>query len=204
MVKYVKPGISGDAEISLFEVSQEDSKRTAMRAVLRPDEYVPAGRYVKLAVNGVLQMKDTQFEWHSNLHAVHRATGDVLIGGLGIGMVLVPILQKPEVKSVTVIEKNGDVVKLVFPCLVDTVPEAKKLRVACADIFLWNPNMPKWDTIYFDIWPNVSTDNLEEMTKLKRRFSKRLNRDNPKAWMGCWEEETLRYRKRQEKRMEWR
>lgn len=124
-------------------------------------------------------MSDTDAERRSNYEVVRRATGDVLVAGLGLGMIFHPILAKPEVRSVTVVEKFADVVALVEPTL-----SPVKLRVVVADIFAWKPPTGvKWDAIYFDIWPDICVDNLKEMATLHRRFSRRLN---PSGWMGSW------------------
>lgn len=37
------------------------------------------------------------------------------------------------------------------------------------------PKGQKWDTIYFDIWPDVCIDNLEGAARLARKFSPRLD-----------------------------
>jgi hypothetical protein len=202
VVEIVPPGQQGVATVKHFEVSQKGSAFTAMRAAVRGtrDEFVPEGRYVRLEVKGTLMMSDTRMEQRTNYEVVRKAKGDVLIAGLGIGMVLVPILKNPDVKSVTVIEKYQDVVDLVVPALQAKLPEAFKLRVIVADALEWMPPKGlKWDIIYFDIWPNLCVDNLKEITMLKRRFARRKN---PGAWMGAWIEDMLRYEERREKREE--
>lgn len=49
------------------------------------------------------------------------------------------------------------------------------------------PKIPSWcpfrkkrfNTIYFDIWPTISEDNLPEITKLKRKFARSVEREDP-------------------------
>lgn len=206
VAEFLPPGKKGIAEVTHFEVSRKESESTRMRAAFgHPNDLVDPGRYARLTVNGCLMMTDTQYEWRSNMHATWKANGDMLIGGLGIGMVLVPILRKPEVKSVLVVEKYQDVIDIVLPALKANVTEASKLTVVCSDILEWKPPTDaKWDAMYFDIWTDVCTDNLKDMSTLKRRFSRRLRKgDGLSPWIGCWEEEALRYRQRQEKRSGW-
>jgi len=183
MVDYIKPGVKGVAEIRHVNVSGEDSKRTSLRSFIsRRDEYVAPGDYVQLNINGQLMMSDTSMEKRSNSHFVHEARGRVLIAGLGIGMVLLPILKKDEVESVIIIEKYQDVIDLVKI-------ESPKLKILCDDIFQWKPEKgSKFDTIYFDIWPDIKTTNLEEMSKLHQRFGRYKA---PDAWMESWMRETL-------------
>jgi spermidine synthase len=117
----------------------------------------------------------------------------VLIGGLGIGMVLNAVLLKDEVEHVTVIELEPDVIKLVGPHY-----EAKfgdRLTIIQADVMQWLP--PKgtvFDLAYFDIWPDICTDNLKDITALKRRWVRRA-----KVRL-FWVEGLLRYQAGREKR----
>lgn len=201
IARIVPEGVKGLAQIAHFDVSKAEADFTRMRAAISSDRWagVDPGRYARLIVDGELMMSDTAMEWMTNNEVLWRANGDVLIAGLGLGLILIPILANSKVKSVTVLEKYQDVVDLVVPHM----PKSDKLTVVCADAMEWAP--PKathWDVLYFDIWPQVCTDNLPEMTKLKRRFAKRLRRDNPEAWMGCWREEELRYNDRRERRSE--
>jgi len=83
-----------------------------------------------------------------NRPVIEAARGDVLITGLGIGYILIPILAKPEVRSVTVIEKCQDVVDLVLPYLAHP-----KLTVILADAYEWVPS-ETYDTMWFDIYPH--------------------------------------------------
>ncbi len=161
----------------------------SLRMAFRPSEYVPKGTYTMLHVNGKLMMSDTPAEQSSNRWITRNARGDVLIAGLGIGMILVPILTKEEVQSVTVIERSKDVIDLVMPNLAK-VPGYEKLTVINEDIFNWKPsNGSKWNTIYFDIWPTITTDNLPEMRSLHRKYGRRKTQDGV---MTSWQYDYLK------------
>lgn len=194
-------GIVPPGECAGCVVDHIDVKPT-MRMFMRRDEYTPEGRYCRLRVNNQLMMTDTQMEKDSNWTFVHKACGEVLVAGLGIGMVLVPVLKKTEVQNVLVVEKHRGVIELVEPAIRKHVKRyAKKLQVVQADILDWKPPPGKlWTTIYFDIWADICTDNLEQVTRLKRKFARRLNRDDFRAWMGAWQEHKLRRRREQERR----
>jgi hypothetical protein len=188
----VPPAKQGIAEIVHFEVSEADSEFTKIRAVATRDRnaYVPPGKYVKLCVDGAIVMSNTPMEVRSNRQVVRFATGDVLIAGLGIGMILNPILGKENVHSVTVIEKSQDVIDLVGKSYMTNHPQSSKLRVINANIFDWKPMKGlRFDTIYFDIWTNICVDNLEEIRKLNRRF---CHYKSPGGWMSSWQVDTLR------------
>lgn len=184
MAEIVPEGSLGLAEITHFGVSEDESAFTAMRAAHKgAQEYVAPGRYARLRVNRELMMTDTNMERATNREVVRRARGRVLIAGLGLGMIVHPIAAKPGV-SVTVIEKYRDVIDLVSP----TLPSG--VTVIEGDILTWRPERgTKYDTIYFDIWANVCSDNLDDIRVLKRAFRGRMT---PGAWMGAWVEDILR------------
>lgn len=183
MAKVIPEGTHGIASIRHVTVSPTESAFTSIRAMMHPGEYVPEGTYCHLRVGSELMMTDTQMEQHTNLAVVHRSHGRVLIAGLGVGMILLPILAKPKVSEVWVVEKFKDVVALVEPTI-RKQPGGQKLRVIEADIFSWAPPKgQKWDTIYFDIWPSLSTDTLEEMATLHRKFGRRKEAS---GWMSSW------------------
>jgi hypothetical protein len=166
----------------------------------RPDRVCPPGTYARLMVkvDGKWQvmMTDAPYELHSSRPLMDHAHGNVLIAGLGIGASLIPVLRKKEVKDVIVVEKSQDVMDLVLPHIrsVLTRGQNEKFRVFNDDAFEWkhHPQGPLFDVIWLDIWHSVASSNLPEITKLKRRFGKWLNRKNPRHWMGAWEEKYLR------------
>lgn len=140
-------------------------------------------------------MSDTPMERRTNLDFVKNATGDVLVAGLGIGFALLPVLRKPDVRSLTVIELHQDVIDLVEPHLRTAAADGGgKLTVLCSDIFDFKPaKNQRWDVVYFDIWPDKCTDNLPDMTRLHRRFAMRK-----RYWMGSWSHKELVVRLRRE------
>jgi hypothetical protein len=142
-------------------------------------------QYTRLFVGGQLFMTDAEFELETNELFVSKAKGDVLIAGLGIGLILAPVISKDTVKSVTVIENNLDVINLVYPQY-----DSPKLGIVNQDIFFFKPARgQKFDTIYFDIWPNICSDYCLEITKLKSRFRTDLAKD---GWMGAWCEREMK------------
>ena len=173
MAKILKPQKRGVAEITHYTVTKLDVLRELMHG--GPAE---EGTVAVLRVAGRTMMSDTRHEKLTNWRIKNEARGDVLIAGLGIGMVLHPILAKPEVTSVTVVEKEPDVIAIVEP----TLPR-EKLKIVSADIFDWKPS-EKFDCIYFDIWADGSTDLAKtERRKLSARFRKFKKQG---GWMGSW------------------
>lgn len=185
----------GTVRVQHRHISEAEARFDAIRAAWRG--YVPCqeGSLCCLLIDGGLMMSDGCNEHRTNEMVVHKARGDVLIAGLGLGMILLPILRKPEVRTVTVIEKYAGVIELVKPALQKHLGVlADKLTIITADIFTWKPaEHACFDTIYFDIWPDICIDNLAEITRLRRRFTRRLRLG---GWMGAWVEHHLRQKKR--------
>ena len=194
MVDIIPEGKKGIALVEHYEISEEDAQFENMRNAVKGMGLmrIKAGKYVRLRVNGEVVMSDTQMERRTNLDVVSKSNGDVLIAGLGIGLILSVILRKEEVKSVIVIEKSQDVIDLVASHFQDS-----RLKVIQGDIFDWKPEKgQKFDVIYFDIWSNLCSDNLEQIKKLHNKFKFKLNRDNPDCWMGSWVQDELKYYKK--------
>jgi spermidine synthase len=123
-------------------------------------------------------MSDTWMEQRSNMDVYLHAKGDVLIAGLGIGMILLAIQDKPDVRSVTVVEKQAEVIELVKPQL----PIDGKVVIVNQDIHDFQP-VKRYETIYFDIWDEISRDNLKEMNKLHKKYRKWLMDG---GWISSW------------------
>jgi hypothetical protein len=149
---------------------------------------VTAGRYIRLTVDGLLYMSDTEMERYSNYDFVCAATGDVFIAGLGLGMIAHAILQKPDVKKVVIVENNADLIEVVAPRLADP-----RLTIVHADALEWKPAKgEKFDTIYFDIWPDYGEGNLPEIRKMRLNFR---GRRNPGCWVQAWMEDEIKRRR---------
>lgn len=177
----VPEGVSGGWRVERFTVSDRDAKWESMRG-----RYIRPGTYTRLMRGRHCVMSDTPAEMHDHSGFVYSARGRVLLAGLGIGMVLQNTLDKPEVKSATVVEIDPDVIALVAPHYQAKYGDC--LEVVNADIFAWRP--PKgefWDCAWFDIWDDICSDNLKAMGMLGRRFARCTGS------RGFWSRELCRY-----------
>lgn len=168
VIARVPPAAKGVARIVHDRPSEMARLRGAMRGQL-----LGRDQYARLLIRERVVMTDAEFERRTNADVVLHAKGDALVAGLGIGLILDPLLER--CASVTVIEKEQDVIDLVGP----SFPKAK---IICADIFELKPE-GKFDLIYFDIWPDICDDDLEEAKLLQRRFRKCLRKG---GWMRSW------------------
>lgn len=137
---------------------------TRLRAA-RDGQPLTAQKYTRLLIDGAVWMTDTEFECWTNAEVI-KATGDILIAGLGLGLVLRPLLKSRAVKSVTVLENSADVIAAIEP-----IYKHKKLTVILADARTWIPPKRAFDFIYFDIWKDVpNSNNKADIQALKKRY----------------------------------
>jgi len=176
----VPVGKEGEWEVVEFTVSETEARTFNMRLSFKPGcsgRTIKVGTYKKLTCNGEIVMSNTSAEINDHFEILTWGEGDILIAGLGLGVVLDGLLQKKEVNSITVIEKSAEVIKLVAP----TFAVDKRVNIINADIFEWKPPKGiKYDYIWFDIWNDMCGDNLEGMKKLHRKFG-RVGK-----WKGSW------------------
>lgn len=184
----------GLARVQRFTVNKDYAKFFNIRNYGR--DAIKEGDYVKLYVGNELMMSDTPMERTTNSEFVRKANGRVLIAGLGVGLIVNAILEKTEVTEVIVVEKYDDVISIVAPKFNNNT-----LKIIHSDIFDYKPlKSEKFDTIYFDIWPDICTDNLEQIKLLHNRFKNKLNKDNPNRFMNSWVKERLQYERKQERK----
>mgnify|MGYP003134271980 FL=1 len=103
---------------------------------------------VKLSL-GYSIMKDSEYEYDAHQWLWDNATGDIFIGGLGIGFLNKELIDNHNFNSVTIIENSQDVIDLVWPyCARDS-----RFTLIQADIETWNiPAGSHWDVGWFDTY----------------------------------------------------
>lgn len=181
------PITRGNVVIEPFTITEEQALHdNAMYFRDKPRwmEIVP-GEYVVLKISGETVMSDTPMEKTTNAGIILNATGNVLIAGLGIGLLLhnlLPKLLSGKVTTIQVIEKNEELIQVIRPYFRDLPVD--KVMVTRADIFEWLPAPgTKYDTIYFDIWTDICSYNYLDMKVLHKRFRKYLVKG---GYMDSW------------------
>lgn len=137
---------------------------------------------VRLEEDGGVWMSDTPMEQESLRITSVLARGDMLIIGLGLG--LLPILIKTHnrlVNTITIIEKNPEVVKLVY----DKIKFRKTSVEVCDGEDYLTHTSRKFDFIYVDMWGSIiaSLKQIDYWTNL----AKRCLRENGEV--RCWLQE---------------
>lgn len=178
----VPEGVSGSWRVEKFVIREDDPDLAIYALHGRP---VEPGTYTRLIhiEAAAPMMSDTFHEINDSLHFINLARGKVLINGLGLGVVVKALLKKPEVLRIDVVELEQDIIDLVAP----TYRKDSRFSVYHGDAFTFRfPKDATWDFAWHDIWPVIRTDNLPEITRLKRRYAKKA------GYQESWVERELR------------
>lgn len=174
----VPDGVSGNWSVQTFTISEADAKFENMRASFHPgSRYVYPGTYKRLMRGNKCIMSNTHSEISDCFSFLLKAHGNILINGLGLGVVLTHLLNQEKVKHITVIEKSNDVINLVASHFLPN----DKLEIINANCFEYKPPKgTRYNFVWHDIWDDICTDNLKEMEKLHRKYGKRCD------WQDSW------------------
>jgi len=177
-------GKNGDWKVEKFEVSQKDADFHNLRCAIQGSRReIKAGKYTKLIHCGSVIMSDTPAELNDHLHFLYRASGDILVNGLGLGFIVEGLMSNPDVTRVTVIEISPEVIQLVGKHLENKYNG--RLSIINADALKWSlPKNKVYDFAWHDIWPEICGDNYEDMKKLHRKYAKKAKHQD--SW--CREE----------------
>ena len=101
----------------------------------------------------------TPVDLDTSEYAIERARGKVVTFGLGLGYFAYMSARKPEVESVTVIEKSPDVIRLFNEYILPQLECREKITVIMEDAFEYaEKTMPKrgFDVAFVDTWRDAS------------------------------------------------
>jgi len=130
-------------------------------------------------------MSDAAIHDESMRELSDQAYGDVICGGYGLGLLQRHLTNNPRVTSVTTVEINPDVIRVV---LLDD--QWIWGSVVIADFLSYRPGR-KWDCVIGDLWADVPSDTESLDAELYRGFLARAS-DLVKpdgrvlAWNGSW------------------
>lgn len=136
-------------------------------------------------------MSDLPCEIYQHAEFVPKLYGNVLIGGLGLGLILKMMSYMLLADSVTVVEKSEDVINLVWSQL--NLPF--KAKIIHKDLFKYLKTCKtRFDTAYYDIWDYDiwAGDNesaYHEYVKPLRYLSTGIV---PQKRLHCWQEDVMK------------
>lgn len=129
-------------------------------------------------------MSDHPSETITNQDFIDKAKGDVLVFGLGLGLIIFPLLNSPDIKSITIVEMDPHLPKVVGG-IISPHDLHKKVKIEVGDAFTYFEKMndERYDTIYFDIWAKIDDNSFSDMDKLHSLYKKYL-RSN--GYLNSW------------------
>lgn len=183
MSKFLQPMTLGSYELEHFTINNiDDSIRLG----------IPLNKtFVRLIDNSLkvnkCVMSNTPMEEYTNREFVLNAFGDVLIGGLGIGLIIMSLQDKENVNSITVVEKSKDIIDMITSQLKFN----NKVTIINDDVFTYKPGNKAYDCIYMDVWNYINSDIYnDEMLPLINKYEKYLKskEDTSNGFISCWAE----------------
>jgi len=138
----------------------------------------------KLLEDGGVWMSDCPQEIYSQRWQIERFSGEVLVGGLGLGWAVKELEENTDVKVITVVEKSQDVINLVWKHL-----KCKKIELIQEDLYLFLKKAKRlglrWDYGYYDIWCPTGERVLHEHILPLRKLSEGIIKQEN---LECWQE----------------
>lgn len=142
---------------------------------------------VYLFKNDELIMTSTEFELLTNKPFLDVSFGDILIFGLGLGMIIYPLLEDSSIHSITVIEKEQELINYIG----DKIKEKdnnNKVSFVLGDVYDYHEvmsNDKKYDVIFFDYWHNLTMNNIDELENIKNNYRIFLKNDTSVIMSWC-------------------
>ena len=115
---------------------------------------------------------------------ISQAHGNVCAYGLGLGYFAFCACEKPAVRSVTVVERDADAIRLFERYLLPQFPQRQKIRVVHADALEYARELHAHDFVFADLWHDVS-DGLPLWERLQAL-------ERPGTAYAYWIEDTMR------------
>lgn len=115
-------------------------------------------RYPRIKEGGTTWMSVTPNEILTMQGPVKEASGKVLTLGLGMGYFAFMASEKDEVESVTVVEREKDVIDLFNKVILPQFPHGEKVKVVQADAFDFVEGLSdgEYDFLFADLWKGVA------------------------------------------------
>ena len=106
---------------------------------------------------------------------IEKGKGNVLVLGLGMGYVPYMLSSKKEVKSITIIEKDQDIIDLFNSLIWPKFVNKEKIKIIKDDAIAFTKKHQNYDYIFADLWHDPE-DGLPLFVELKR-----INKN-----IDCW------------------
>jgi len=120
-------------------------------------------------------MSSNLFERLTYQNFIDTAKGDVLIFGLGLGLIILPLLEDSEITSITVIDNSVDIIDNIGP-IIKNYDVNNKLTIILGDVFTYYQQLSeiKFDIMFFDHRSIASNTIRDDMKALKELYKNNI------------------------------
>ena len=124
-------------------------------------------KFLVLNYKDVTWMSITPNEIKTMEPAIEKAKGDIIVFGLGLGYFAFMTSLKQEVKSVTIVENDINIINIFKENLLPLFPQKSKIKIVQADALEVIKKPLPYDFAFVDLWHSVE-DGLELFLKFKK------------------------------------
>lgn len=141
-------------------------------------------KYLSLIMKKEVWMSITPHEINTMKKNISEASGDVITFGLGLGYFAYEVSNKNNVKSITIIEKDGKVIELFKRNILPFFPHPEKIKIIKQDAFVFFDTEMRnlnYDYVFIDIY-HTPDDALPLYLKFKN-IERKHNFNNIHYWI---------------------
>jgi len=124
------------------------------REVQKVGYFASSVEYLALAQNDEVWMSIIPNEINTHIGPISHAYGDVVTFGLGIGYFVYHVIQKDNVKSLTIIEKDKIIINFFNQYILPQLAQKEKIIIIHADAYSYIKETHHFDCAYVDLWHN--------------------------------------------------
>jgi hypothetical protein len=99
--------------------------------------------------------------------------GDVLISGLGLGVLILPLLDDVTITKIDIVESDASIINYVYTNRLKNLDGFNKINIINGDIFTININN-NYDYILLNNWVKYDNNTLSEVETLKTKYTPNL------------------------------
>jgi hypothetical protein len=99
--------------------------------------------------------------------------GEVLISGMGLGILILPLLNDDNVTKIDIVEKDLDIINYVYTNRIKNLDISNKINVINDDIFTFTTTN-NYDYILLNHWVKPDDITLTEVSSLQSKFTNNL------------------------------
>jgi hypothetical protein len=168
----IPSGNSGVWTVDSKMADQEEAALHNLRQKMSEQRrFVEPGVIKRLMCNNNIVMSNSLSELVDHDELMIKARGNILITGLGLGIIAFMLSRNPKVHSIMIIEQSSDVIKLIFPTLKKWAGCAIQVKQGNAfDYYKLLKTEKFFNYGWHDIWPTLGNENLPEMDDLEKKY----------------------------------